>query len=124
MIGKVIVMEPEQFKIWLNGGDPNKIDIVKTGAHIFQMRNGSACHSLGGTTDGKPGPALKGLFGRGVALVDGSSVTADDNYLKESITDPAAKVVKGFSPIMPTFKGVLTEEEINSLVAYIKSLKE
>ena len=124
MIGKVIVLEPDQFKVWLDGGDPSKMNILKIGEHLFHQRNCIACHSLGGTTDGKPGPAMKGLFGRSVALNDGSSVTADDNYLYESIVNPSAKIVKGFSPIMPTFKGVLSEEEVNSLVAYIKSLKE
>jgi cytochrome c oxidase subunit 2 len=124
MIGKVIVLEPDQFKVWLNGGDPAKMNVLQIGEHLFKQRNCVACHSVKTSAEGKPGPGLGGLFGHAVALSDGSSVTADEGYLYESIVNPSAKIVKGFSPIMPIFKGVLSEEEVNSLVTYIKSLKE
>jgi cytochrome c oxidase subunit 2 len=67
---------------------------------------------------------LSGLFGRPVQLEDGRSVIADENYVRESILNPAAKVVSGFKPIMPVFQGQVSEEQLNSLVAYIKSLNQ
>jgi cytochrome c oxidase subunit 2 len=70
------------------------------------------------------GPNLTGLFGRPVQLEDGRSVIVDENYVRESILNPAAKVVSGFKPIMPVFQGQVTEEQLNSLVAYIKSLNQ
>ena len=125
MIGKVIVMEPNEFKVWLTqkGTGPVSISLAGVGAHLFQQRNCVACHSVDGSGN-KYGPSMKGLFGHQVSLVDGTAVVADENYLRESIVNPAGKIVKGYRPVMPTFKGLLKEEEINSLVAYIKSLKE
>ena len=67
------------------------------------------------------GPNLQGVFGKPVLLEDGRIVTADENYLRESILDPGAKVVKGFKPVMPTFQGLVSEEQVNALVAYVKS---
>ena len=65
---------------------------------------------------------LEGLFGNQVKLVGGATVTADEQYIRNSILNPASQVVEGYQPIMPTFKGQVTEEQLNSLVAYIKSL--
>lgn len=77
-----------------------------------------ACH-------GERGPTMAGLYGRTVALEDGSSVTADEQYLRESMVNPTARVVKGFYPtIMPSFQGQLSEEQIVQLIAYIKSLRD
>jgi cytochrome c oxidase subunit 2 len=74
--------------------------------------------------DGKGrAPSLNGVYQGKVPLADGSSVTADDAYLRESILAPNAKIVAGFQPLMPTFQGQLTEEEILALTAYIKSLQ-
>ena len=70
------------------------------------------------------GPTLKGVFEHEVELVDGKKVVADENYLRESIENPNAKVVKGFNPVMPTFKGLISETEMNAVIAYIKTLKE
>jgi cytochrome c oxidase subunit II len=68
------------------------------------------------------GPNLQGVFGKPVLLEDGRSVVADENYVRECILDPGAKRVKGFQPIMPTFQGLVSEEQVNALVAYVKSL--
>jgi cytochrome c oxidase subunit 2 len=68
------------------------------------------------------GPNLQGVFGKPVQLEDGRTVTADENYLRECILDPGTKRVKGFQPIMPTFQGLVSEEQVNALVAYIKSI--
>ena len=75
--------------------------------------------SASGTTQG---PGLAGLFGKTVKLQDGRTVTADENYIRESIVDPRAKIVAGYQPLMPTFKGLISEEGILQLIAYIKSL--
>ncbi len=133
MIGDVVVMEPGDFDKWLNGIDPAKMKPLELGKHLFTQRNCVACHSVSAgtaitgtvsTTSGTVGPSLKGLFGKEVTLADGTTVNADENYIRNSIVNPASQIVKGFNPIMPTYKGLLTEEELNYLVAYIKSLKE
>jgi cytochrome c oxidase subunit 2 len=64
------------------------------------------------------------VFGKPVLLEDGRTVTADENYIRESILDPGAKVVNGFKPVMPTFQGLVSEEQLNALVAYLKSLSQ
>lgn len=92
------------------------------GKTLMQAKGCVACHSDDGTI--KVGPSMKGIYGHDVELVDGTKVKVDDNYLRESMENPAAKVVKGFSPVMPTFKGLLKEEDLNAIITYIKSLKE
>ncbi|HEU0116755.1 MAG TPA: cytochrome c [Thermomicrobiales bacterium] len=79
------------------------------------------CH----TTDGRPlvGPTWKGLAGSTVELQDGTKVVADDAYLHQSIVDPMKQVVKGYPPAMAPFGKILTEQQIQDLIAYIKSLK-
>lgn len=123
MIGKVVVMEPDDFQKWLNGIDPDKMNPLQLGKHLFNQRNCIACHSINGEKS-HAGPTLAGIFGKQIKLSDGSLVTADENYIRSSIVNPMGQIVQGFSPIMPTYKGLLTEEELNYLVAYIKSLKE
>jgi cytochrome c oxidase subunit 2 len=124
MIGKVVVLEPDQFKMWLNGIDSSKLNPIQIGEHLFKQRNCVACHSVDGSAGKKFGPALKGIFGTKVTLSDGKEVTADENYIRDSIVNPSGQVVSGFTAIMPTYKGLLSEEELSDLVAYIKSLKE
>ena len=118
MIGDVVVMEPAQYQSWLSGGQPMG-SLSQTGQGIFQSLGCSTCHRM--DTQGR-GPNLMGVFGKPVLLEDGRTVTADENYIRESILSPAAKVVSGFKPIMPTFQGIVSEEQLNALVAYIKSL--
>lgn len=108
----------------LGPGDSNLNAIPNTpgeqGAALFQELNCSGCHGAGGI--GSQGPALKGLFGRLVELTDGTSVMADAAYLKESITNPSAKVVKGYGLGMPSFNH-LSSEQVNALVEYIQALQ-
>jgi cytochrome c oxidase subunit 2 len=120
MIGDVVVMEPAQYQSWLSGGAPVG-SLAQNGQTLFQQLGCSTCHRS--DVQGR-GPNLTGLFGRPVQLEDGRSVIADENYVRESILNPAAKVVSGFKPIMPVFQGQVTEEQLNSLVAYIKSLNQ
>ena len=118
MIGDVVVMEPAQYEAWLSGGAALG-SLANTGQGIFQSLGCSTCHRF--DTQGR-GPNLVGVFGRPVLLEDGRTVIADENYIRESILIAAAKVVSGFKPIMPTFQGIVSEEQLNALVAYVKSL--
>ncbi|MCC6849596.1 MAG: cytochrome c oxidase subunit II [Deltaproteobacteria bacterium] len=131
MIGKVIVMDPADYQAWLAGGGgapaaggaaadgagegPN---LAAAGKDLFEQKGCVTCHQAGSVL----GPQLAGIVGHSVELQDGSTVTVDDDYLRESILTPAAKLVKGFAPVMPTFKGQLTEAQVMQLIAYIKSL--
>jgi cytochrome c oxidase subunit 2 len=119
MIGSIVVMEPAQYEAWMSGGSNGPLSA--TGEKIFAELGCATCHR---TDSQGRGPNLQGLFGKPVQLEDGRMVTADENYLRESILDPGAKTVKGFKPVMPTFQGLVSEEQLNSLVAYVKSLSE
>ncbi|MBZ5571905.1 MAG: cytochrome c oxidase subunit II [Acidobacteriia bacterium] len=118
MIGQVVVMEPAKYEAWLAGGTTSG-SLASNGESIFQQLGCSTCHRS--DTQGR-GPNLAGVFGKPVQLEDGRIVVADENYLRESITSPSAKVVSGFKPIMPVFQGLVSEEQLNALVAYVKSL--
>jgi len=118
MIGQVVVLEPAQYEAWLGGGAASG-SMASNGQNIFQQLGCSTCHRA--DTQGR-GPDLAGLFGKPVQLEDGRVVTADENYIRESILTPGAKIVSGFKPIMPVFQGLVSEEQLNALVAYVKSL--
>jgi cytochrome c oxidase subunit 2 len=118
MIGRVFVLEPAEFEKWLSGGATG-ISMVDQGASLFKRFGCETCHRAGGTNQG---PTLAGLFGKTVKLQGGNPVTADEDYIRESILDPRAKIVEGYQPIMPTFKGLVSEEGLLQLIAYIKSL--
>ncbi len=118
MIGEVVVMEPATYQAWLSGGNAEG-SLASTGQKLFQQLGCSTCHRF--DTQGR-GPNLVGVYGKPVLLDDGRTVTADDNYVRESILNPGAKVVAGFRPIMPSFQGIVNEEQLLSLVAYIKSI--
>lgn len=83
----------------------------------------TACHSIDGSREGRTGPTWKGLFGSDRALTDGSIESANEFYLRDSILNPQKKVVKGYEPAMASYKGVLTDEQINSLILYIRTLR-
>lgn len=123
MIGKVRILEPSAFKAWLNGVDISKRDVVLAGKDLFQKRNCVACHSVNGS--GKShGPSLGGIFGSAVTLASGEKIERTEDYVRQSITNPGGQVVKGYKSFMPTYKGLLSEDDLGALVAYIKSLKE
>jgi cytochrome c oxidase subunit 2 len=120
MIGQVVVLEPAQYEAWLSGGAATG-SLASNGQSIFQQLGCSTCHRS--DTQGR-GPNLVGLFGNPVQLEDGRIVIADENYIRESILSPAAKIVSGFKPIMPVFQGLVSEEQLSALVAYIKTLSQ
>ena len=115
MTGWVIVMTPVEYQRWLSGGVKQE-SMAAAGAELYQQFGCVTCHGTG------KGPPFTGLYGKPVLLSNGQTVTADDDYLRESILYPSAKIVNGYSAIMPTFKGQLSEEQILQLIAYIKSL--
>jgi cytochrome c oxidase subunit II len=119
MIGWVEVMEPTEYQRWLAGGSEGSL--ASQGEQLFEK---FACHTCHTNEATGRGPALAGLYGKPVQLADNRVVTADDNYIRESILNPNAKIVKGFQPIMPTFQGQVSEEDLIRLLAYIKSISE
>jgi cytochrome c oxidase subunit II len=120
MVGDIVVMEPAEYEQWLSGGAAMG-SLSQTGQGIFGSLGCSTCHRS--DTQGR-GPNLVGAFGKPVLLEDGRTLTFDENYARESILNPSAKVVSGFKPIMPTFQGIVSEEQVNALIAYIKSLSQ
>lgn len=119
MTGRVIVMKPADYQRWLTGAAPGQT-MASAGQKLFEKSGCISCHRSDALSRA---PILDGVLGKRVQLEGGQTVTADDQYLRESIVNPTAKVVAGYQPIMPTFQGQLTEEQIAQIVAYVKSLK-
>jgi cytochrome c oxidase subunit II len=120
MGGWVTVMDPADYSAWLAGSTGAYSDPVAAGEKLFAEKACNTCHFGNGT--GRA-PSLNGVYQAQVHLADGSTVTADDAYIRESILNPQAKIVAGYQPLMPTFQGQLTEEQLIDLISYIKSLQ-
>jgi cytochrome c oxidase subunit 2 len=118
MTGRVVVMGEHEYQAWLSGGI-SQGSLAGGGHRLFLSLGCITCHT--GRSDARC-PRLEGLFGTEVKLKDGSVVVADEAYIRESILDPRAKIVSGFEPVMPAFRGRLSEEDLIQLVAYVKSL--
>ena len=119
MIGRIIAMDPTEFQAWLSGG-ATALSMATAGENLFQKLGCVSCHAQ---NDTGRGPSLVGLLGKTVPLQGGGSVTADEDYIRESILNPQVKIVAGYQPIMPTFKGLISEDGIMQIIAYLKSLK-
>src|SRR4029079_14186721 len=119
MIGEVVAMERSDYQTWLSGGVPEG-SLASTGAKLSADLACNTCHRP--DAQGR-GPVLEGLFGKTVTLQSGETVTVDEAYVRESILQPAAKVAQGFQPIMPTFQGLVSEEQLLELIEYVKSLR-
>jgi cytochrome c oxidase subunit 2 len=119
MIGRVVVMDLHQYEAWLSGS-PAGVSLVTSGETIFQARGCASCHRP--DTDARA-PRLAGLMGKQVKLQGGGLVEADETYVRESILEPRAKVVAGYEPVMPIYKGQIGEEELAQLITYIASQK-
>ena len=103
---------------------PEKVhfsNLALQGKKVYELKGCVACHTVDGTT--KIGPSHKGLYGRKTQLADGRTVVADDNYIRGHLENPSGSLVKGYNPVMPTFKGLISETEMNALLAYLKALK-
>jgi cytochrome c oxidase subunit 2 len=117
MRGRVVAMSPSDYAQWLEDGDPQPQPLL--GQRLFTQFRCNTCHEEGAELRSPP---LHGIFNNTIALADGRTVTADDSYLRESIVDPTAKIAAGFQPLMPTYQGQLSEEQLLALIEYIKSL--
>ena len=120
MVGDVVAMAPADYARW-SAAQPQADDIAKTGESLFRSLGCSGCHALGSKVHA---PALVGLYGKPVHLGDGRTVTADDGYLRDSILQPARDIVAGHDNIMPSFSGLIGDEEVLALTAYIRSLRD
>ena len=118
MIGRVVVMQPQAYGRWLQTGEQVE-SIVRTGERLFHDRGCSGCHAANSKFHA---PLLQGLYRSPVPLADGSVITADDQYLRDSILQPAKQISAGYDNIMPSFSGHLSEEEIMALIAYLKAI--
>ena len=120
MLGKVTVDTPADFDEWLaTGGDLGKdLPAHEFGKILYRIRGCNTCHALDDRVI--EGPSFQGTWGTQRKLKDGTTVTMDENYIRESLMKPQAKIVAGFPATMPTFQGLLREREINALIAMIR----
>ncbi|RYZ68008.1 MAG: c-type cytochrome, partial [Proteobacteria bacterium] len=123
MIQKVNIEPAESFEKFIKegGGKPDGLSDEEWGAQLAKAKACSGCHSVDGSNGS--GPTWKGKWGTMEAMSDGTQIKVDENYVRESILEPQAHLVQGFGPVMPTFKGILNDKEIDALIAYIKSVK-
>ena len=120
MTGRVVVMAPADYGRWLASG-PARPGMAQYGFALFRQLGCSGCHDARSTIHA---PLLGGVYGRTVHLQDGRTVVADANYLRDSILLPARDVVAGFAPVMPSFAGQVSEEDIQALIAYLQSTSQ
>ena len=123
MLARVIVHPAGEYDAWMREASNfiSKLPPAEAGAKVFSIRGCQACHSVKGESN--TGPPLDGLFGTTETMDDGTEQLADENYLRESILEPMAKIVGGYEPVMPTFQGRLSEDEVTVLIAYLKSVE-
>jgi cytochrome c oxidase subunit 2 len=127
MLAKVIVHRTRsEFQKWLEdaGNFIEKLPPEKLwegGQKLYNQRGCKQCHSIDGTAG--IGPTFKGIWGHGQALAGGGNAVVEENYVRESILNPQAKVVAGFEPVMPTYQGRLKDKEITAIIEYLKTLK-
>jgi cytochrome c oxidase subunit 2 len=121
MMGKIYVDSEAKFQEWQEMGDATTRDmpLADLGAMLYESRGCNVCHSLDGTR--LDGPSFQGIFGETHQFSDGTSVVVDENYIRQSILEPQAKIRSGFQGIMPTFQGLLRDREISALVEFIKA---
>jgi cytochrome c oxidase subunit 2 len=116
MLGTITVMSPADYAAWLTSGATAANSPAANGGQLFRRYGCAECHLA------NRAPNLQGVFGHPVRLNDGSTVIADETYIRESILTPSAKVVFGYQPIMPSFAGQVSDDEMIDLIAYIKSI--
>ena len=119
MVGTVYVMEPDDYQVWLSGATPGATPAA-AGEQLFEQYACNTCHEQEGTGRG---PSLYGIAGQEVDLAGGRRMERDDAYLRNSILNPAAQMVEGYQPLMPTFQGQINEEGVLQLIDYIKTLE-
>lgn len=138
MLSKVVVMPKAEFESWLakegeevaamqaaleEGGD-DSASLAALGERLSKTKGCIACHSADGTR--LVGPSFKGVYGLSAVVVNDGverEIVVDDEYIRKSIYEPNADIVQGYQPLMPSQKGIVSEDEVNAIIAYIKSLK-
>jgi cytochrome c oxidase subunit 2 len=118
MNAKVVAVSEEDFAAWI-AEQSQDLPPAVLGEQVFAQCR--ACHSIDGSAG--IGPTLKGIYGETHSFTDGTSALVDDDYLLESIINPAAKVREGFAPVMPAGFSALSQKQLDGLVAYIKTLE-
>jgi cytochrome c oxidase subunit II len=118
MIGRVVVMEPADYEQWLTTGDTGP-SIAMEGQRLFREKGCSGCHEGSAVVHAPP---LSGVYGKQVPLNSGEVVTADDQYIRDSILLPAKQISAGYDNLMPSFTGHISEAEIMQIIAYLKSI--
>jgi cytochrome c oxidase subunit 2 len=120
---KVVVHPPGGYEKWLEETERllDATPPVELGKMMYDKQGCATCHSLDGTR--LVGPSFKGLWGKLETLADGSTVTVDENYIRESLLEPQAKLVSGYAPAMPTYQGKLSDQKITGIIEYLKTLK-
>jgi cytochrome c oxidase subunit 2 len=123
MQAKVIVLDQAGYEKYLEEGDPEEKGkpLDELGASLYVNLGCSTCHSIDGTKG--QGPSWKGIYGQQHKMTDGKSFLVDDNYIRESILNPQAKIVEGYGGIMPSYQGQIRERQLLAVIAYMKTLK-
>ena len=123
MLGMVHVKSEQDFNDWIvNGGlNPDEMTPAEYGKALYVAKACVTCHTLDGTR--KNGPSFKGIWNHQAELTNGQSVLVDEEYIRESVLIPGAKVVAGYAPVMPSFKGQLDEKQINAIIEFLKTVK-
>ncbi|MFQ5641744.1 MAG: c-type cytochrome, partial [bacterium] len=123
MLGKVVVMREQDYNDWLKSAAEAsmQLSLVDYGEQLYRTKACITCHSIDGSAN--QGPTWKGVFGATEKLADGSEVVVDENYIRESILNPFARITAGYQPIMPPFQGILSDRDVDALIEYIKTLK-
>ncbi|MDF1544283.1 MAG: cytochrome c oxidase subunit II [bacterium] len=123
MLGTIRVLPAEESAAWIeaNSNMGKGLSLEEFGAMLYKKKACVTCHSIDGSKN--TGPTFKGTFGSQEKLKDGSSVIVDENYIRESLLNPKAKVVEGYEPVMPTYQGILKDRQVDALIEYIKTLK-
>jgi len=123
MLGQIHVVSEAKFREWQGQGDERTraMPLAELGKLLYESRGCVSCHSLDGSR--REGPSFKGIYGETHAMRDGTSVLVDENYIRESILMPQAKIRSGYEAIMPTYQGLLRERELAALIEFIKTQK-
>jgi cytochrome c oxidase subunit 2 len=118
MGGWIYVMMPADYAQWLAQGQPPD-SLAAQGQRVFYTLGCSGCHAANSKIRA---PLLDGIYGKPVPLSDGTIVTVDDQYLRDSILLPNKQIAAGYEPVMPTFQNRISEEDLTAVIAYLKSL--
>ncbi len=124
MMADVRVMEQKDYDNWLETGllpGEKPLPPAELGKKLYTSRSCNTCHSLDGSR--VQGPTFKGVFGRTEKFADGSSLKVDENYIRESLLEPQKKIVETYPAVMPTYKGLLKESEIDAIIAFLKTVQ-